>query len=93
VREPAQVELRVRVRPRASNSEITGYRDGVLQVRLKSPPVDGRANEELCRLVARRLRLGRGRVEVVRGSRSRDKVLRVAGIGADALRQAIDDLL
>jgi len=83
----------VRVRPRASSSEITGYRDGFLQVRLKSPPVDGRANEELCRLVARRLRLGGGRVEVVRGSRSRDKVLRVAGIGADALRQAIEDLL
>jgi uncharacterized protein (TIGR00251 family) len=88
-----QAELRVRVQPRASNSEITGYRDGVLRVRLKSPPVDGRANEELCRLLARRLRLGRGRVEVVQGARSREKVLRVSGIAPEALRQALADLL
>jgi hypothetical protein len=88
-----RAELRVRVQPRASGSEITGYRDGVLHVRLTSPPVDGRANEELCRLIARRLRFGRGRVEVVRGARSRDKVLRVAGIGSEALRQAFEDLL
>jgi uncharacterized protein (TIGR00251 family) len=86
-------ELRVRVQPRASTSEITGYRDGVLRVRLHSPPVGGRANEELCRLVAGRLRLGRGRVQVVRGARSRDKVVRVAGIGPEALRQAVNDLL
>jgi uncharacterized protein (TIGR00251 family) len=89
----AQAELRVRVQPRASRSEITGYRDGVLLVRLTSPPVDGKANEELCRLLARRLRMGRRRVEVVRGARSREKVLRIAGIDAHGLRKAISDLL
>jgi uncharacterized protein len=86
-------ELRVRVQPRASRSEITGFRDGVLIVRLASPPADGRANEELCRLIARRLRVGRRSVAVVRGARSRDKVLRIAGINAEGLRTAMSDLL
>ena len=86
-------QIRVRVRPRSARSEITGYRDGLLLVRLASPPVDGRANEELCRLVARRLGIGSSSVEVVRGIRSRDKVLRVTGIDAGSLRKAIDDLL
>ena len=86
-------QIRVRVQPRAARSEITGYRDGRLLVRLASPPVDGRANEELCRLVARRLVIGRRGVEVVRGARSRDKVLRVTGIDVAALRKAMHDLL
>jgi uncharacterized protein (TIGR00251 family) len=88
-----EARISVRVQPRAARSEITGYREGVLLVRLTSPPVDGRANEELCRLLARRLRTGRRSVEVVRGVRSRDKVLRVTGIDAEAVRKAFDDLL
>jgi uncharacterized protein (TIGR00251 family) len=88
-----EARIRVRTSPRAARSAITGYREGVLLVRLASPPVGGRANEELCRLVARTLRVGRRSVEVVRGVRSRDKVLRVTGIDAEALERALHDLL
>jgi uncharacterized protein len=90
---PAEARIRVRVSPRAARSEITAYREGVLLVRLASPPVEGRANEELCRLLARRLRVGRRSVEVVRGARSRDKVLRVSGIEAETLERTLQDLL
>jgi uncharacterized protein len=90
---PAEARIRVRVSPRAERSEITAYREGVLLVRLPSPPVEGRANEELCRLLARRLRVGRRSLEVVRGARSRDKVLRVSGIEAETLERTLQDLL
>ena len=48
---PAQ--LRVRLQPRASRSEIVGERDGALVVRVTAPPVDGKANAALCALLAR----------------------------------------
>jgi uncharacterized protein YggU (UPF0235/DUF167 family) len=77
----------VRVTPRAKRSEITGRRDdGVLLARVAAPPVDGKANAALCALIASALGVPKSRVSVVRGAGSRDKVVRVEGAGADALR-------
>jgi uncharacterized protein (TIGR00251 family) len=83
-------DLRVRVTPRASKDEITGWRDdGVLLVRLTAPPVEGRANTALCKLIAARVGVARSRVSVVRGERSRNKVVRVDGMSAESLRSAL----
>jgi len=78
-------ELRVRVQPRASANEITGARDGVLLVRVTAPPADGRANDAVCKLIARRLRVGVTRVAVVRGGAARDKVLSIDGVTQEQL--------
>jgi hypothetical protein len=58
-------------------------------VRVTAPPVDGRANEALCRLLAKRAGVARGRVTVVRGERSRDKLVRIEGLGEPELRRAL----
>jgi uncharacterized protein len=79
-------ELRVRVQPRASANEITGVRDdGVLVVRVTAPPAEGKANDAVRRLIARRLRVGVSRVEIVRGGAARDKVLRIEGVTQEQL--------
>jgi uncharacterized protein len=70
-------DLRVRLQPRAHRDEIVGERDGVLVVRVTAPPVGGKANEALCRLVAKHVGVAPSRVSIVRGHRSRDKVVRV----------------
>jgi uncharacterized protein len=85
--------IRVRVQPRASQNEIVGERDGTLIVRLNAAPVEGKANEALCRLLARHLGVGRRSVEVLRGARSRDKVVLVRGLSEQALRSVVNDLL
>jgi uncharacterized protein len=72
----------VRLQPRAARDEIVGERDGTLVVRLTAPPVEGRANAALCRLVARRLGVAPSRVAVVRGAKSRDKVVGVEGLSS-----------
>jgi len=82
-------EISVRLTPRASSNEVTGEREGTVLVRVTAPPVDGRANEALCRLIAKRAHVGTRSVTVVRGEGSREKVIRVQGIGADALRAAL----
>jgi uncharacterized protein (TIGR00251 family) len=84
-------EIVVRVQSRARANEIVGERDGVLVVRVSAAPVEGRANDALCRLIAKRLHVGRRRVSVVRGASSREKVVRVEGIGAEELREALAD--
>ena len=83
--------IAVRLQPRASRDEIVGLRDGVLVVRVTAPPVDGRANIALCKLVARRAGVSASRVSVVRGERSRDKLVQVEGIEPAALAAALTD--
>jgi uncharacterized protein (TIGR00251 family) len=84
-----EATLEIRVQPRARQDEIAGLRDGVLVVRVTAPPLDGRANRAVCRLVAKRAGVAPSRVTVIRGERSRDKVLRVEGIAPDALLDAL----
>ena len=82
-------EIRVRLQPRARSTELAGERDGALLARVTAPPVDGRANDALCRLIAKRGGVAAGRVSVVRGAASREKVVRVEGIDEAALRRAL----
>jgi uncharacterized protein len=81
--------LTLRVQPRSRKNEIAGERGGALLVRVTAPPVDGKANEAVRQLIAKRLRVPAGRVSIVRGESSRDKLLEVEGIGDDELRRAL----
>jgi uncharacterized protein len=76
----------VRLQPRARTNEIVGERDGVLIVRVSAPPVEGRANDALCRLIAKQARVALRQVSIVRGAGARQKVVRVAGADPERLR-------
>jgi hypothetical protein len=76
----------VRVVARASQSEVAGESEGALRVRVAAPPVEGAANEELVRTLARALGVPRGAVEIVSGRRS--KLKRVRARGASGARLA-----
>jgi uncharacterized protein len=78
--------LRVRVAPRAARDELAGERDGALVVRLTAPPVEGQANAALVRLIAKRLGIPPSSLSVAQGAKGREKVLRVAGLGAADVR-------
>ena len=64
-------------------------RDGVLQVSVAAAPVEGKANAALCKLIAKRAGVARGQVSVIRGERSREKVVRVEGVTPHELRRAL----
>lgn len=76
------VRIPVRAQPRASRSEVVGEHGGALRVRLAAPPVEGAANRELVRLLAKLLGTAPSNVRVVSGGRSRDKVVEVDGLDA-----------
>jgi uncharacterized protein YggU (UPF0235/DUF167 family) len=82
-------EIAVRLQPRARANEIVGERDGVVVVRVTAPPVDGRANEALCRLIAKRAGIGVRRVSILRGAGTHEKVVGVDGIAVEDLRASL----
>jgi hypothetical protein len=82
-------DLSVRVQPRAKRDEIVGERNGAVVVRLTAPPVDGKANAALCAFIASRVRVPKSAVRIVRGQSARDKVVRVEGVPAATVREAL----
>lgn len=84
--------LRVRVTPRAARAAITGWRDDVLQARVTAPPVQGRANEALIRLLATALAVAPSRLQVVAGAASREKTVRVDGLSDAEVRARLSRL-
>ncbi|HPL63412.1 MAG: DUF167 domain-containing protein [Syntrophales bacterium] len=74
------ITFSVRVLPRSSRSGPAGIIDGVLKLKITAPPVEGAANEECVRVIARLLGVNKSRVEIVTGLKSKQKVLRVKGL-------------
>ena len=79
----------VRVVPRASRSEITGEQSGALRVRIAAAPVEGAANQELIKLLAKSFKLPQKAVEIVSGAASKNKTVRIQGADATRLQQLI----
>ena len=70
----------VRVIPRSSKTEIVGECDGMLKIKLKSPPVNGAANDELIRFLSKLFGIPKANIEIVSGEASHSKRIRVSGI-------------
>jgi hypothetical protein len=83
------VEIRVRVIPRAKRDEVAGERDGALLVRVSAPPVEGRANAAVCRLIAGEIGVAPSKVSVVRGGSAREKVVRIEGVDEALIRAVL----
>lgn len=87
-----EASIQVRVTPRSSRTEISGYQSGVLAVRLHAPPVEGEANKALIKLLSRFFHLPQRQVEIVRGDASRTKTIHLTGISQDEARSALERL-
>lgn len=82
-------QFRIRLTPRASKNEVTGLHNGTICLRVTAPPVDGAANAAVTQLLADCLSVGRGRVEIVSGLKSREKTVRVSGLSIDEVFQRL----
>ena len=73
----AAVTLQVRVKPRARTSSLEQASDGTWIAKLKSPPVDGKANKELVALVAEHFKCRKAAVVIKAGASGRTKLVKV----------------
>jgi len=81
-----QTSIAVRVQPRARTDELVEVRGDVLLIRVSAPPLDGRANDAVCRVLAQALGIKPSKLRIVRGERARDKVVMIEGLDAGAVK-------
>ena len=84
---PSSILLNIKAVPNAARSEVVGWLGDVLKVRLKAPPVDGKANVELCRFLAKELGLSKGSVSLATGASARLKRVEIQGASRTAIRE------
>lgn len=83
------LEIQVKLRPASRTDELLGFEGGVLQARVKAPPLEGRANKALRKLIAKRAGVAPSRVTIVRGEKARIKRVRIEGGEEAELRAAL----
>jgi uncharacterized protein (TIGR00251 family) len=81
------ITFAVRIVPRASATAIAGAYDGAVRIRIAAPPVEGAANRELIRFLAKKFKVPQNAVEIVSGASSKKKIIRLQGVTATALAQ------
>jgi uncharacterized protein len=79
----------VKVHPRAKKNAITGEGGDALKLDLTAPPVEGKANEACIEFFAKLLKVPRSSVTIAAGLTSRNKVIRVAGLTAQQVRDRL----
>jgi uncharacterized protein (TIGR00251 family) len=72
--------FQIRVLPRSSRCGTAGIQGDALKIKITSPPVEGKANEECVRFLADLLGIRKSQVAIIAGHKSRQKTVAVSGI-------------
>jgi uncharacterized protein (TIGR00251 family) len=83
------VTIEILVQPRASRDKIGPMHDGRIKIAVTAPPVDGEANAAVIALLAKRLGIARGQLEVIAGASSRRKTIKLAGVTAAQIAELL----
>jgi uncharacterized protein (TIGR00251 family) len=87
------VVLRVRVQPRSSKSGITGVVGECLKVSVNAPAAEGAANRACREVLAKTFGIAKGRVEIVSGSKSREKRILLRDIDEESVSSRVSEIL
>ncbi|MBD2306645.1 DUF167 domain-containing protein [Chroococcidiopsis sp. FACHB-1243] len=71
------MQKRVKVKPNSKQQAIAEEADGSLTVHLKSLPVDGKANQELIQLLAKKFKIPKTRIKIKSGLTYRQKLIEI----------------
>ena len=82
--------LWIKAVPGASRSQIAGVLGDRLKVRIAAAPEQGRANQAICELIARHLKIKTSQVTIESGHTNPEKIIRIAQVSADNLRRLWD---
>ncbi len=71
------MKITVIVKPNSRTESVSPQPDGSLLVRVNAPPIEGRANERIIRVLAEHFGVARSRLEIVAGTRGKRKVIEI----------------
>ncbi len=86
------VVLPVLIQPRASRNEIAEVSGGRLKIRLTAPPVEGLANEALVVFLAKRLKVAKSRLRIIKGQKTRRKDVLIEGLGVGEAKRLLQTI-
>ena len=81
--------IEVRVHPGARKDEVLGFQRDTLGVRVTARPEKGQANEAVVRVLADAFGIAKGRIKIVRGLGSRNKLIALEGLSGDEVRKKL----
>jgi uncharacterized protein (TIGR00251 family) len=81
--------IRVYVIPNAKIDKVSGEHNGAIKIKLQAPAIEGKANAALRRFLAEKLSIPQRAIVVERGEKSREKVLRIDGLGEEEVRRRL----
>lgn len=87
------ITLKVHLVPRAARDEIVGLHGDAIKVKVKAPPVKGKANEALQSFIAEKLQIPPSRVEIIAGQLGREKLLRINGVSRVEVEKGLGIIL
>jgi uncharacterized protein (TIGR00251 family) len=88
---PSGIRFKIKVHPRGKENAITGVFGDALKVSITAPPADGKANKAIIEFLADFFAIPRSSVTIASGESGRIKVIRVSGISAAQVRDALDE--
>jgi uncharacterized protein len=83
------VTFAVKIHPRAKKDAISGELGEALKLSLTAPPLEGRANQACIEFLAKLLKVARSSVTIASGHTNRNKVIRVAGVTGQYVRERL----
>ena len=88
-----ETRISLRVYPNAARSEVIGFTDGVLRVKVASPPVMGKANRELITLLSRVLGIAKNNLTIKKGHTNRSKVVDIYGLSQEDIIERLSPMV
>ncbi len=85
LKEESEIIIEVHVQPNSSRDEIVELQNSRFKVKVTAPPEGGQANERLIEIISRALDVSKSGVKIVRGGKSRLKILKIMGVNRDKL--------
>lgn len=82
--------IRIKVVPKASRSQVVGWEEDLLKVRVAAVPEKGKANKELIRLLSKVLSVPKTSIRVIAGETGRLKRIEVEELSDEELRNRMN---
>lgn len=81
--------FKVRVQPKSSRTDIYGIVNDTLKLHIAAPPQDDKANDECISFLSRKFDVPKSSIQIVRGNKSREKLIKIYGMGKTDLENLL----
>ena len=85
-----RITLTIQIQPRAKRSEVLGFTDGILKLKIAAPPIEGKANKEVISFLSDVLDIPKSNIDLEHGHTSKNKVIAINGLDRESIYERIE---